>query len=236
MPSSWDGANQGYVTRKYDYTAVDLFLFDKQNRKAFIVTLTCFILCNIMTMYVLLRQAPLIYTRLSKAAIQNGYQSSIAKGSLVLVAVLVSVYLLTVICAYSTEPAMRLTPQCDSNMDRYGCIPKDEFPTVHRTQVLSLVSSFSLLLIAIILYSIGSVYTVKTSVCSVFQGGCVKWIEAYLLWNALMGIHITIGLAGIPLLIFTIFDANVHDFLPELNCYWILLLMLLPFAAVFHIN
>ena len=184
-----------------------------------------------MTTYILLKKAPLIHAKLCKAASQNGYTSSVAKGALVLAAVLVIAYLLAAVCAYSTEQALKFTDQCEGH---YGCIPKDEFPTVHRTQVLSLTSSFTSLLIAMVLYSIGSIHTVKTSTVSVFNS-CYKCCEAFLLWSALTGIHIAAGLASIPLLIFSILTPMYMIF--YLSSVTIgLALFLLPIAAAFHIT
>ena len=186
-------------------------------------------------MYLLLKWAPLIYTKFRKAVDQKGYRASVAKGALVLAAVLVLTYLIAVLSVYAREPALKLTAQCEEQVtERDACIPKDEFPTIHRTQVLSLTSSFTSLLTAMVLYSIGSIHTVKTSTVSVFNSR-YKYCEAFLLWSALTGIHIAVGLASIPLFIFTVLTPMFMIFCLS-SIAIILAVLLIPTAAVFHLT
>ena len=223
------------MTRKYDYVTIDLQLFDNQSQLTFFLTQTCFILCNIMAMYLLPKHGRLMY---SKLASYRGFGSSAIKGLSVTSTLLSLSYTIGVPVIHYTSNF--LTVLCDQthnlNEGSYKCIPENRFDFIHRKQVLSLVTKYCLLLLASLVYALASIHIVTTATTGyvVFKHRYLRWVEAYVLWSVLMGVHILVGFASLPLLIFTILTPMYMIFYLSA---WIIGLGLiqLPFAALFHI-
>ncbi len=237
LPTNWDEKEQGYVIKKYDFITVDLFCFDQLSDISFDATLTCFILFNLLAMYLQLKYAPLMYTKMSTVASHDDYGRSITKGSTVLIALLVPSYILGTVVVILRDPTFKLSSPCNPlDINYYSCVPESEFATEHKKQVVSLVASVTLKLTATFLYVLGSIYTVKTirNPGVIFKPDCLRWMEVYLLWSVLMAIHISIGLAGIPILIFTILMPMYMIFYVS-SMIMGLGIMALPFISAFHL-
>ncbi len=237
-PTYWEGKEQGYVTRKYDYITVDLFHFDDLSELSYKSTLVCFVFFNVLTTYLLMRNASLINTQLSIAACRKDHGRHITKGFTLQISLLVSAYILGTTSVYLKDPTLKLSSPCNpQNQDSYySCVPESEFEKEHKKQVWSLVVSVILRVSAMLLYAVCSVYIVKTSRRPgiVFQRGWLRCIEVYLLWSVLMAIHIGIGLAGLPILIFTILIPMYTVFFVSS---WIIGLgiIALPFIIAFYL-
>ncbi len=238
LPKNWDEKDQGYVIRKYDYITVDLYRFDHLSDISFDATLTCFILFNALAMYLQLKYAPLMYTKLSALASHDDYSRSITKGFTVLIAILVPSYILGSTVIILRDPTFQLSSPCQPlDSSYYSCVPESEFATEHKRQMVSLVASATLKLTATFLYVLASIYTVKTARNPgvIFQSDCrLRWIEVYLLWSVLTAIHISIGLAGLPILIFTILMPMYLIFYVS-SMIMGLGIMALPFILAFHL-
>ena len=144
------------MTRKYDYATVDLQLFDKQSQLTFFLNLTCFILCNIMAMYLLIKHGRLLY---SKIAGYSGFGSSAIKGLSVTSTPLSLSYIIGVsVLHYKSN---FLTALCDQHNVELGymCVPENRFDFIHHKQVLSLVAKYSTLLLAILVYALASIHS-----------------------------------------------------------------------------
>ena len=195
--------------------------------------LLCYILSNTLVLYFMLRNTTQIYEKLGQVVNQSErYGRSIIKGFVTFVAmILAPLYICSITVIHATISPY--TPTC-SHGQYYECIPAHDIH-VHREQQMSFISKTVVVSIIIPTYFIAAIYTIKTTTVRrvLSQRRYCRYLEVYLLWGLLVCIHVGVGLASLPLIIFLILIPTYTLF--YLSCWVIgLTLLSLPVAALYR--
>ena len=171
--------------------------------------LACFIFSNILVAYLVTAFGGKLYHKASHMTDQSG--GSIIKNScrgVVYTAgcLLVPMYAVGLFVAHARGVYPKYYPPC-SDSTIYNCEPSHS-SFIYQLEVASFYSKVSIVVVVLFLYLLSAIFTVLKNSSSplLFQRQSVYYrcTEIYFWWSALFGIHICVGLAGIPILMFII--------------------------------
>ena len=234
-PNTWDEDDQGFVSRKYDrYTASQ---DDSLQLKINNTILICFICNNCFLWYIILLNAGKLYFIVGNMA--NSPDSTSHKQSLYKSVIVITVYLLVplYIAGLSYWHTDRLYPRYHPpcSMEIFNeCVPPHSSPA-YKQQVSAFFSKAGILILLIVSYFISAAVTVKNvnTAHILFRSRYCRWMEAYILCATLLGVHICVGLAGVPILIFFIITPT-YTFCYVSAFALIIIILSLPIAFLFH--
>ena len=169
----------------------------------------------------------------------NSPESTSHKQSLYKSVIVVTVYLLVplYIAALSFWHTDYLYPKyyppCSTQII-YECVPPYS-SSAYQQQVSAFFAKAGILILLILFYFVSATVTVKKvkTVHILFRSRYCRWMEAYILCATLLGIHICVGLAGVPFLVFILITPTYTLFCV---CSFALLFILLslPVTIFFH--
>ena len=235
-PRTWDEDDQGFLSRKYDMYTKGSHDDDLQN-KINNTILGCFICSNCFLLFVMLICSKTLYSKASSFANSSGstrHKQSMCKGVVVVTAyLLVPIYIIGLFIAHTNGTYPKYYRPCSVNY-YYNCTPPVS-SILYKQQVTTFYSKVGLIVFSIFSYFITATVTVKTvSIAHIlFRSRYCRWMEAYILCATLLGIHICVGLAGVPILIFFIITPTYTFFYVSAFALLIILLSL-PVALLFH--
>ena len=199
--------------------------------------LACFICSNCFLLFIMLMCSKTLYTKASSIANSSGstsHKQSMCKGVVVVTAfLLVPIYIAGLFIAHSNGIYPRYYRPCSVNF-YYNCTTPVS-STLYKQQVSSFFSKAGMLVLAIVSYFVSATLTVKTvnTAHILFRSRYCRWMEAYILCATLLGVHICVGLAGVPILIFFIITPTYTFFYVSAFAL-IIILLSLPVALFRH--